>query len=416
MANPNKTRRTVGSGAKRKHRRDHVLDAASALFNEAGAAGVSLGDVARTLNLTRAAVYYYVPDRDGLLEAIFARTLDQLDAGVVAGRAADSGLEAVETFIATVLAPDAPVSAMVSELSVLPENRRAPLETRLRRALTSLAGFIERGAADGSVRPLDPAATAAAIFGAAAWTPLARGWRGCETRREALRDGLIDLFRHGVRPAAAACTTLRWPDPVSLTARTGNLFDPAVLQALKREQLLRTASQAFNADGIAGTSLEDVAARLGATRGALYHYVPDKPALVGACMERGFDLYERIAEIALAGEGDAAEKFLTGLGLNVAAQLGDTAPFAAVVGLASLPEELQRPLARRASALDGLYVNLVDQGLAAGEIRPLDRDALLTAAAGAVSWASRAARRLAVNPLTGAKCFTDIFARGLCAR
>ena len=52
--------------------------------------------------------------------------------------------------------------------------------------------------------------------------------------------------------------------------------------------MLMTASRLFNRRGIDGTSLDDITAGLGATKGALYHYLDNKTDLVARCHQAGF--------------------------------------------------------------------------------------------------------------------------------
>src|SRR5437763_12062615 len=55
------------------------------------------------------------------------------------------------------------------------------------------------------------------------------------------------------------------------------------LYEAKREALLREAASAFNRQGFHATSLDDIARNLGVTKAALYHYFPNKHALLRAC-------------------------------------------------------------------------------------------------------------------------------------
>ncbi|MBA2894963.1 TetR/AcrR family transcriptional regulator [Nonomuraea soli] len=84
-----------------------------------------------------------------------------------------------------------------------------------------------------------------------------------------------------------------------------------------RAALLEAATRRFAERGFAGTSLEDVAADIQATRGAVYHHFGSKPALFEAVAEA---LESRVMrEVAEAAEGArdpwsaaiaATEKFL----------------------------------------------------------------------------------------------------------
>lgn len=53
-----------------------------------------------------------------------------------------------------------------------------------------------------------------------------------------------------------------------------------------RATLLSTARQVFSEHGYVGTSMDDLTARAGLTRGALYHHFGDKQGLLAAVVEQ----------------------------------------------------------------------------------------------------------------------------------
>jgi AcrR family transcriptional regulator len=55
--------------------------------------------------------------------------------------------------------------------------------------------------------------------------------------------------------------------------------------AATRGELVKAAKELFAARGYAGTSIEDVLARVGVSKGALYHHFPSKEALFQAVFE-----------------------------------------------------------------------------------------------------------------------------------
>ncbi|MBP6816278.1 MAG: helix-turn-helix transcriptional regulator, partial [Burkholderiaceae bacterium] len=59
---------------------------------------------------------------------------------------------------------------------------------------------------------------------------------------------------------------------------------------LKRNALLREAARAFSGRGYHNTSLDDVAAVLGVTKAALYHYVRSKQEILFECHMLSLDL------------------------------------------------------------------------------------------------------------------------------
>jgi TetR/AcrR family transcriptional regulator len=77
------------------------------------------------------------------------------------------------------------------------------------------------------------------------------------------------------------------------------------LRDAKRDAVLREASASFNKRGFHGTSLDDVAQRLGVTKAALYYYFANKQAVLKAC----FDL---AMEVAFSNVDQAKSEGTTG--------------------------------------------------------------------------------------------------------
>lgn len=69
-----------------------------------------------------------------------------------------------------------------------------------------------------------------------------------------------------------------------------------------RHQLLDAAEHVFLAQGVAGTSLNDIAMAAGTTRGAIYWHFKDKADLFNAMMDRVVMPLEAAAEVMVDGE------------------------------------------------------------------------------------------------------------------
>ena len=85
---------------KRASKRDAVLAEAALQFNARGISGTALNDIATKLELTRAALYYYVDDRDDLVFQTYLRsceiTADDLEAAYESGR---NGLQRILAYV-----------------------------------------------------------------------------------------------------------------------------------------------------------------------------------------------------------------------------------------------------------------------------------------------------------------------------
>ena len=76
-----------------------------------------------------------------------------------------------------------------------------------------------------------------------------------------------------------------------------------------RNSLLDAAERVFQSQGVAGTSLNDIALQAGATRGAIYWHFKDKADLFNAMMERvSLPLQDAIAHIEQQTEGDPLQQ------------------------------------------------------------------------------------------------------------
>jgi AcrR family transcriptional regulator len=62
--------------------RDRILETALAHFEARGYAGVSLRDIADELRLTKAALYYHFPSKQGIVEALVEATTQQRNAAI----------------------------------------------------------------------------------------------------------------------------------------------------------------------------------------------------------------------------------------------------------------------------------------------------------------------------------------------
>jgi len=171
-----------------------------------------------------------------------------------------------------------------------------------------LARLIETGQAEGVFRPCDVDINARIILSLVTWAPLAAPWAhaiGPLGHSRLLAAAIGTLFE-------GFSTVRRIPEfrPLDLSTLmppSVQAFDrEAALQA-KREALLRVASRLFNRKGIDSTSLEEIAAQVGATKRTVHHHLGSKADLVIACFERAFRIFFCIKDGMLAYSGSRLE-------------------------------------------------------------------------------------------------------------
>src|SRR5512140_388046 len=75
----------------------------------------------------------------------------------------------------------------------------------------------------------------------------------------------------------------------------------------RQDEILHAALLAFRERGFAGTTLDDIAVRLGVRKTALYHYFPDKEAILYACHRESLAELDRIVREARRLRGAPAQ-------------------------------------------------------------------------------------------------------------
>lgn len=157
---------SLGSSAKgawsrareEQHRlkREAILRVASRLLNRKGYAGMSLTDIADELDIRNASLYYYFESKANLVFACFERaqrivseTLESVEKGKW------SGLEAIERYAVSIIDPmrDEGELPLAPNVWALDRAHMKVILTAELEHVRRIAGLIERGIADGSIRP-----------------------------------------------------------------------------------------------------------------------------------------------------------------------------------------------------------------------------------------------------------------------
>jgi AcrR family transcriptional regulator len=366
---------------------DALLDAAAVEFNARGIAGARLTQIGKQVGIGRAAVYYYVDSREELAWRCYLRACRVTADDLAAAKAEGSGLSRLLRFLELALDAKRAPAVVLSEIPYLGGEHRREIESALARNLRDLRRFIEDGIADRSLRACDPAIVAQTLFGMVSWVPLATEYvsgYGADVRSRAAA-ALCDFVENGT--CADPATPFDCPlDFVDFAFRPGNVFDRRDASEHKVELLLQTASRLFNRRGIDGTSLDDITAALGATKGAFYHHLPQKKALVMRCVQRATDLFERFAEAAGKTGRTGYEQTMIGLHLNVQAQASEQAPLSPLTGLEMLPASVLRDIRARSERITRRFEKFNRDGIADRSLRKFDVHTLSLAGAGAFGW------------------------------
>jgi len=143
----------------------------------------------------------------------------------------------------------------------------------------------------------------------------------------------------------------------------------------RRELILRAATTRLNAAGYAGTSMAAIAADLGLTTNALYHYFDGKAAILGATFHRALDLLDRCIADAEQASGDGLSRLL--LFVRAIAELIEAEPLPGGWHAVHLPRKQLLTVVERDAKQRTRLAALLQAGIADGSIRECDADSTI---------------------------------------
>ena len=156
----------------------------------------------------------------------------------------------------------------------------------------------------------------------------------------------------------------------------------------RRTEILHAALRAFRDKGYHGTTLDDIAQQLGVRKTALYHYFPDKEAILYACHCEGLDAVADLLQQARVYPSYASQLgHLIREHVRVMADTLEGSSLAFEVA-ALAPAHRALVIAARDRYEQALR-DIVRRGTAAGEFRSVDPKLAVFAILGAINWVAR---------------------------
>ncbi len=148
------------------------------------------------------------------------------------------------------------------------------------------------------------------------------------------------------------------------------------------------AARLFAERGFAGTSLQDVADAMGITRPALYYYVSSKDELLAKLVTEVTEGPAAVlAEIDARPGLDPAAKLRELVRLTALRQATQPARFRLLVrSEAELPPDLSKTHERGRRVVLKAVAGIVEQGVIAGQFRPVDSRVAALAVLGMCNW------------------------------
>ncbi len=157
----------------------------------------------------------------------------------------------------------------------------------------------------------------------------------------------------------------------------------------KREVLLREAAASFNRRGYHGTSLAEIAKKLGVTKAALYTYVPSKEELLYYCHDSAMDTAIESLNKARASSGSGREKMSATLLNYLEMMLGEEGGYVVLLEENAMKPAHVRAIVKRRDQFEQGLRELVDEGVADGSIVPCNPKLAVFMVMGALNWSRK---------------------------
>lgn len=366
-----------------------MLEEAAKALNSRGISQTSLAEIAKSVGVSRAALYYYFEDQEDLVFQSYRRSCEMMARRL--SEAAHGGGDAMTVLLAFVdgmLAEDEPEFASLSEAAYLRPDQRSTILGLYEALLASIAEILHAGARRGELRECSAGIVAQAIIGLVSWIPMARRWRSSQALSQRdMVEAIKTLLDHGMAVERRLPIEIPPFDFSFADMRLDRVFDAEALAAAKQQALLASASWLFNLKGVDATSLEEIAARVGVTKKVIYHNVGDKETLVVECYRRSFRMWEEIAQWARTHDGSRLEAFCASMNAGAQASLReDLATLSPLAGFEALPAAAQDEINAAAVRLMDVHLEIFAVGQAQGSMSATNPRAIVAIVPGVYQW------------------------------
>jgi AcrR family transcriptional regulator len=165
-------------------------------------------------------------------------------------------------------------------------------------------------------------------------------------------------------------------------------------QQASRDEILHAAADAFTARGYAATSIDDIAERLGCTKGRVYHYFKTKGDLFLAVDRLAMDTVISSAAPIATGPGTATARLHAMAAAHARLLMNQYSFMRAAESHAEMTlvtegrtrEDALVAVLDRRDHFESLFEDVIAEGIANGEFLPADPSLLVKAVLGAVNW------------------------------
>jgi len=388
VSNPTKSAESASDG----DRLEQILDVATRHINEFGLSEASFRDIAKSLGLTRASLYYYVRSRSDLVFQISERSLGITLAALEAAHSPDRpALEVLRVFLAEVLDPKVPEISVMAEIGLLEKSQRERIDQLEQELLVKLQFILSSGIDSGELRKFDCYAVSRTIISVMRSVPHVSYWglalNNKDSDRHAFIKSISELLSLGWVAERSASRECHPVDIASLRTPRPSAFDKKALGEARVALIVTMASKIFNRRGIDSTSMDEIARETSTTKPTIYRLIGKKDDLLLKCYERTIVINRYIINksmLTCASKSEALFKILVSIAFTL--QDDELESIRPQVGYFSLSDRLRDLLAENDNKLMGFLVKTFTKMEAEDDIQSIDFNHLSAIIMGAMAW------------------------------
>lgn len=349
-------------------KKEAIIAAAAGILNRRGVRGMTLSDVAASVDLITTSVTYYFKKKEDLAVACYLSGIARFDALIEDALRQSDPPKRLLKFLDSYLTlhrrvregEEAPI-AVFNDIRALKEPHRPIVGRAYGQFFRKVRSLFRNPGYEWLNRRIATARTHMVLeqlYWSSTWLP-----RYDLDDYGRVRERMFDIMAFGVAPAGAQWRPARLPDPALLgnNARDG-----------LRETFLTAATRLINQRGYRGASVEKISQELNVTKGSFYHHNDAKDELVVECFERTFEFMRRVQSSALTEPGDFWHKLSSAAATLIEFQLSDRGPLLRSSALSALPEHIRLDMVERASRVSERFAAMISDGVAQGSIRAVD--------------------------------------------
>jgi AcrR family transcriptional regulator len=349
-------------------KKEAIVASATGILNRRGVKGMTLADVAASVDLITTSVTYYFRKKEDLAVACFLSSIERFDALITGALSPGDPHDRLMVFLTRYLDLDqrirqgeeAPL-AIFSDIRALKDPHFTTVLAAYRVMFRKVRELFSGPGLEWMDRKTATARTymlLEQLYWTVTWLP-----RYDADDYPRLRDRMFDILSNGL-----VANGVEWkPAPLAhLEAIQAGALETA------RETFLVAATRLINQRGYRGASVEKISAQLNVTKGSFYHHNDAKDDLVVECFERTFEVMRRAQRLALEGDGNFWDRLSSAVASLVEYQLSERGPLLRVSALTALPEPIRLDMVERFNRVSERFAGMIADGIAEGSLHAVD--------------------------------------------